>query len=135
MSATNKHAKSSSSVRLISLILMLLIALSCTTACDIVEDVIKNPVQLDPPSNLRIENGNLCWNPVENAIKYLVSIDGNEYYSDSNTYSLASVKNGNADSVINGKTIGACLQRKNIVAIIMTFLAGIFAGNRLCKLT
>lgn len=49
---------------------------------------------LEPPQMLRIENGSLCWNPVEYATKYTVNIDGAEYFSDTNVYPLSAVKDG-----------------------------------------
>ena len=112
MARTNTYAKRSNFVKLISIVLMLLIALSCATACEEVRDVIEDPVrQLDPPAALRVENGKLCWNPVENATKYLVSIDGYEYYSDENYYSLASVKNG--EHIFMVKAIGDAVLYKS----------------------
>lgn len=49
---------------------------------------------LEPPQMLRIENGSLCWNPVEYATKYTVNIDGAEYFSDTTVYPLSAVSDG-----------------------------------------
>lgn len=60
--------------------------------------------QLATPTGLRIEGGNLCWNPVEYASQYTVSIDGAEYYCSDYKYSLDGVKDG--EHVFNVKTNG-----------------------------
>ena len=71
---------------------ILLVLMMCfTTSCSLVKD---SPTRLNTPSGLRVEDGSLYWNPIEYATKYLVSIDGNEFYSDDYRYSLAKVKNG-----------------------------------------
>ncbi|MBQ3016212.1 MAG: InlB B-repeat-containing protein [Clostridia bacterium] len=88
-----------------SIVLMILIMVFCFTSCKDITGVIKEPLRdLDTPANLRIEGTELCWNPVENASRYLVSINGKEYYSDNNSYSLAGVKDG--DYVFKVKAIG-----------------------------
>lgn len=51
-------------------------------------------VSLDAPSGLRVEGGNLWWNPVEYASKYTVSIDGAEYFCNEYQYSLDDVRDG-----------------------------------------
>lgn len=60
--------------------------------------------QLATPTGLRIEGGNLCWNPVEYASQYTVSIDGAEYYCTDYKYSLDGVKDG--EHVFNVKANG-----------------------------
>ncbi len=80
------------------------------TACGISVDdsnepkVDPNPKQLATPTGLRIDSGNLCWNPVEYASKYTVSIDGAEYYCTDYKYSLEGVKDG--EHVFNVKANG-----------------------------
>lgn len=51
-------------------------------------------LQLDMPTGLRIESGNLCWNPIEYATRYTVSIDGAEHYCDDYRYPLTQVHDG-----------------------------------------
>ena len=60
--------------------------------------------QLATPTGLRIDSGNLCWNPVEHALQYTVSIDGAEYYCSDYKYSLDGVKDG--EHVFNVKANG-----------------------------
>ncbi|MDY4676118.1 MAG: InlB B-repeat-containing protein [Candidatus Borkfalkiaceae bacterium] len=50
--------------------------------------------QLETPNGLRIDAGNLCWNPVEFAAKYTVSIDGAEYICSDYKYPLDGIKDG-----------------------------------------
>lgn len=85
--------------RLFTVVAAMLLALSLLlTACNGLnwsdDGVNVKKVQLDRPQGLRIENGNLCWNPVEYASRYTVSIDGAEYYSDDFKYSLDGVRDG-----------------------------------------
>lgn len=49
---------------------------------------------LSTPTGLRIDGGCLCWNPVDNAVKYTISIDGSEYVSEDTKYSIDKVKDG-----------------------------------------
>lgn len=49
---------------------------------------------LSTPTELRIDGGCLCWNPVDNAVKYTVSIDGAEDISEDTKYSVEKVKDG-----------------------------------------
>lgn len=49
---------------------------------------------LSTPTGLRIDGGCLCWNPVDNAVKYTVSIDGAEDISEDTKYSVEKVKDG-----------------------------------------
>lgn len=49
---------------------------------------------LSTPAGLRIDGGCLCWNPVDNAVKYTVSIDGAEDVSEDTKYSIDKVKDG-----------------------------------------
>ena len=77
------------------------------TACGIVKGdgtLGVKATQLATPTGLRIEGGNLCWNPVEYASQYTVSIDGAEYYCSDYKYSLDGVKDG--EHVFNVKTNG-----------------------------
>ena len=50
--------------------------------------------QLETPGGLRVDAGNLCWNPVEYAAKYTVSIDGAEYVCSDYKYPLDGIKDG-----------------------------------------
>ena len=101
---SNKNGNSRLS-RFLSIILLLLIAVLCFVSCDKVSDVIKEPPRvLEVPANLRLEGTNLCWNPVENVSRYLVSVDGKEYYSDDNVYSIAGI--GDGDHVFKVKAVG-----------------------------
>ena len=77
------------------------------TACGIVKGdgtLGVKATQLATPTGLRIEGGNLCWNPVEYASQYTVSIDGAEYYCSDYKYSLDGVKDG--EHVFNVKANG-----------------------------
>lgn len=77
------------------------------TACGIVKGdgtLGVKATQLATPTGLRIEGGNLCWNPVEYASQYTVSIDGAEYYCTDYKYSLDGVKDG--EHVFNVKANG-----------------------------
>ena len=51
-------------------------------------------ITLTPPRNLRIENGALVWNPVDHSTNYKVSIDGNEDLSETNSYTLPDLSDG-----------------------------------------
>ncbi|MBR1677256.1 MAG: InlB B-repeat-containing protein [Clostridia bacterium] len=83
----------------LTLTVIAIFSLFAATACG-VDDVQKffdssNPQkQLDAPTGLRIESGSLCWNPVEYATKYTVSIDGREDFSEDYKYSISNVKDG-----------------------------------------
>ena len=77
------------------------------TACGIVKGdgtLGVKATQLATPTGLRIDGGNLCWNPVEYASQYTVSIDGAEYYCTDYKYSLEGVKDG--EHVFNVKANG-----------------------------
>lgn len=77
------------------------------TACGIVKGdgtLGVKATQLATPTGLRIDGGNLCWNPVEYASQYTVSIDGAEYYCNDYKYSLEGVKDG--EHVFNVKANG-----------------------------
>lgn len=82
---------------------------------------------LEPPQMLRIENGSLCWNPVEYATKYTVNIDGAEYFSDTNVYPLSAVKDG--EHVFRGKANGDGVLY-NTSAYSSEYLAEIQEGAR-----
>ncbi|MBR1867320.1 MAG: hypothetical protein IJ800_01925, partial [Clostridia bacterium] len=84
---------------LILLFSLLIVSLFAFTACGGLEGIKKTIeegglTQLPAPTGVRLEEGNLCWNPVEYASKYTVSIDGKEYYCDENKYVLDKLTDG-----------------------------------------
>ena len=50
--------------------------------------------KLDTPKELRIENYDLVWNPVLNAEKYLIDVDGKQSYANDSKYELNNVSDG-----------------------------------------
>lgn len=58
------------------------------------EKITSSQVTLSAPENVRVEGGVLSWNPVEHAIKYKVSIDGKEDYSENFSYVLPNMVDG-----------------------------------------
>lgn len=78
----------------IGLILSMMTPLLSCSADDVQDLIDKNTKTLNTPTGLRIDSGNLCWNPVEYASRYTVSIDGAEYYCEDYKYPLTDVRNG-----------------------------------------
>lgn len=66
---------------------------ACTTS-DVIEDIRQNAKTLNAPGGVRIEGDSLCWNPVEHASRYIVSVDGKEYYCDDYVYPLSNIADG-----------------------------------------
>jgi len=62
-------------------------------ACD-KEDITSTTKTLESPAEVRMEGNNLCWNPVEYASKYTVSIDNKEYYCEDTMYPLPTMTDG-----------------------------------------
>lgn len=85
-------------------LIVLILSMLFSTSCSLIGGGTIDPKRLDAPSGLRIEDGCLYWNPVEYATKYLVSIDGNQYYSEDYRYSLSNVQNG--EHVFKVKAMG-----------------------------
>ena len=86
-----------------AILLALLMSTSITVAsvslsgCDLnalSNFVDSSKITLLPPTNLRMENGSLTWNPVDHASKYTVSIDGKEYFCEDNIFPLDNVTDG-----------------------------------------
>ncbi len=74
-------------------VLLLLSAFMLTSCGD--DPILKEPLRrLDVPGGLRVEDGFFVWNPVEYSSRYLISIDGNEYYAEENRYSVNNISDG-----------------------------------------
>lgn len=78
----------------IGLLLSMMIPLFSCSPSEAIGAVSQNAKTLDTPNGLRIEGGSLCWNPVEYATRYTVSIDGKEFYSDDYRYPLDTLSDG-----------------------------------------
>lgn len=93
-------------VRIISAIMLVLFSLLYLVSCgDTPSQILTQaPRTLDTPSGLRIEEGELWWNPVEHASRYIVSANGKEYYCDDYSYSIAGVPDG--DYTFRVKAVG-----------------------------
>lgn len=63
------------------------------TACDLQGVGVKQKT-LSAPTNVRVENGSLYWNPVEHASGYTVSIDNKEYPITDYQYPLSTISDG-----------------------------------------
>ncbi len=90
------HKKKFLAVVIATLALAMVLASTACNPAD-VKDYINEGIgiiQLQVPGNVRIEGNELCWNPVENATRYLVSIDNKEYYCEDYSYSIAGVSDG-----------------------------------------
>ena len=74
------------------------------TLGDLTSAVEEQKSVLPAPTGLRIEQGALCWNPVEHASKYTVSVDGREYYAEDYRYPLTGVSDG--DHIFKVKAVG-----------------------------
>ena len=103
-------------------VILLLVSLFTMFACK-KEDVTQ---RLETPSGLRIDDGYLCWNPVEHADKYIVSIDGDEFYSEDYRYSLSGVSDG--EHLFRVKATGdGILYSSSDYSV--EFIATTYAGN------
>ena len=86
--------RTSKKLSLILILLLLTVTVFSVISCGD-SGVISVPKdKLSAPSGLRLDDGFLCWNPVEHATRYIVSIDGNEYYCSDYKYAVSSIKNG-----------------------------------------
>ena len=64
------------------------------SGCQLFGQSVTEPKTLSAPTNVRVESGSLCWNPVEYASSYTVSIDNKEYSVNDYQYPLTSVRDG-----------------------------------------
>ncbi len=90
-------------VRLLCILLLICtVFASCDETDDVVSDIVDEIVDatrneistLSAPSSVWIENGFLCWNPVEYAVRYTVSIDGKESFCEDTKLSIAEIADG-----------------------------------------
>ena len=79
-------------VAILTLCVLLCASIVGFAACSVVEDI--KTKTLSAPTIVRIENSNLCWNPVEYASGYTVSIDNREYPVEGYQYPLTSMTDG-----------------------------------------
>ena len=96
--------KKTSLIRILALTL-LIVSMLTIVSCGLLEG--ETPIsktKLAAPYGLRLDDGFLCWNPVEYATRYVVSIDGKEYYCSDYKYSLSAV--GDGEHVFRVKATG-----------------------------
>ncbi|MBO5224448.1 MAG: InlB B-repeat-containing protein [Clostridia bacterium] len=82
--------------KIVLIVLSLVMALAVGVffiGCD--KDELLTPTKtLTAPTQVRVEGNNLCWNPVEFAVKYTVSIDNREYFCEDTMYPLPTMTDG-----------------------------------------
>ena len=115
-------------VRLMCILLFICtLFVSCGEVDDIVSDVVNNSGEattLPAPSLVWIEDGFLCWNPVEYATRYTVKIDGKESFCDDVKLSLAGVSDGDHTFAVKANGDGTNYASSSFTEVLSVKLTG-----------